>query len=348
MKKISLILILLLTSIGVIAGLTRQIESVCSRNPELCIQWCEDNPICAQMMGGTFGSQEASKPPTTTITYAKTVNLNADQFTQQDIAKAKELGANMVTIWPARFISNDEFKFYFPERLAPMINFAHKNGLQVELRNSFSAEYPVNYEKFRTNAIKHVADFAKFAEKYKVYRIIPFGEIDNNMLNYCSKITVLSQELLKEMRNYYSGQIGIGIAAPWRDCGYSFEGYDYLTISAYAQASTGTDAWLTTSPEINVHNVIAGARKVADRSGIKILHIGETGVINPEDTKREDAASFATESKEKEAEYYQKFFKQLSDKVNGVSVFYNSRMDYMSVNSDPSEDVIKEWYERLK
>ncbi len=322
--------------------------TVCSTQPKVCQEWCEKNPqMCAMLMGGGPGGSEAVKPPTATITFAKTVNFNADQFTEQDISKAKELGANMVTIWPSRVIRNDEFVFSLPERLTPMINFAHKNGLQVELRSSFTGEQITNYEKFRINAMKHVAEFARFAEKSRVYRIVPFGEIDNNLMNHCEKITAFSKELLQEMRKQYSGQIGVGIAAPWRDCGYSFEGYDYMTISAYAQSQTGTNAWLTTSPEINVHNVISGTRKVADRSGIKILHVGETGVINPNDTKREDYKSFAMESKQEEAEFYQKFFGQVFDKVNGLSVFYNSRMDYMSINGDPAEEVVKEWYNKL-
>ena len=40
------------------------------------------------------------------------------------------------------------------------------------------------------------------------------------------------------------------------------------------------DAWLTTTPEINLNSVVDWARSVADRSGISNLHIGETGVQN--------------------------------------------------------------------
>lgn len=325
-------------------------EQVCSKDPQLCQEWCENNKeTCNLIMGGgRFGASEVTEPPNTKITFAKTVNFNAEQFTEEDILKAKELEANMVTLWPVRMIQNDEIIFS-PEvgRLSNMINFAHKNGLRVELRSSFGGEQITNYEKFRANAISHVAAFAKFAQKYKVYRIVPFGEIDNNLVNYCGKITSLSKELLEEMEKHYSGQIGVGIAAPWRDCGYSFEGYDYMTISAYAQSQTGTNAWLTTTPEINAHNVVSRARKVADRSSIKILHVGETGVINPDDTKREDYQSFAMESKQEEAGFYQNFFSQISDKVNGLSVFYNSRMDYMSINGDPAEKVVGQWYSKL-
>ncbi|MEK6886508.1 MAG: hypothetical protein AABW88_01630, partial [Nanoarchaeota archaeon] len=285
-------------------------------------------------------------------------NFNANAFTKEDILRAKQLGANMITIWPARFIKNDEIEFSSPEQLGtqlgPLINTAHENGLQVELRESFGGEQIGDYTIFKTNAIKHAVDFAKFGEKYKVYRIVPFGEVDNTLFNYCDKITEFSQELLIEMRKYYSGQIGTGIVGSWRDCDYSFKGYDYLTVSAYPQAQIGIDKWLIPNPDAvriidnnNLALMIEWSREVADRSGISILTIGETGVINPDDQKRSDAPSFSVGSKEKEAEFYSELFEQISSKVNGTSVFYNSLNNYFSVYNDPAEQVVKEWYGKL-
>ncbi len=323
-------------------------EQVCSKDPKICQEWCEQNPqTCAMFMGGGPGGSEAVEPPVTTITFAKTVNFNADQFTEQDISKAKKLGANMVTIWPGRAFKDDEYTFSFPERFAPMINFAHKNGLQVELRSSYGGDTPRNYEKYKANALEHVADFAKFAEKYKVYRIVPFGEIDNNLISHCSKITEFSAKLLQEMRKHYSGQIGIGVVAPWRDCGFNFAGYDYLTASVYPQTQTGMDAWLTNEPEINLNSVTDWARTVADRSSIKILHIGETGVQNIGEKDPSGFFQTVAVSKEKEAEFYQKAFSLISAKVNGFSAFYNSRVSFLGINGDPAEKVVKEWYSKL-
>ncbi|MEK6842323.1 MAG: hypothetical protein AABX84_00765, partial [Nanoarchaeota archaeon] len=321
----------------------------CQENPKECQEWCEKNPeSCGALMRN--GSSKVVDPPNTAITFAKTLNLNADQFTEEDIIKAKKLGANMITIWPARIINNDEFIF-FPERISGMINFAHQEGLQVELRSSFAGEIINDYEKFKSNAIDHVAEFAQFAEQHKVYRIIPFGEIDNNMFNHCEKITELSQELLEEMKKHYSGQIGVGIVGSWRDCNYIFKEYDYLAFSAYPQRQIGIDKWLTPNPDApriiennNLALMTKWAREVADRSGISVIHIGETGVINPDDEKREDAQSFSETGKEEEAEFYGNLFEQVSDNVNGISVFYNSRTDYFSINGDPAEEVVREWY----
>ncbi len=327
-------------------------EKFCQQNPEECQKWCEDNPdLCNLFMGE--GTTEIVEPPSTLINFAKAVNLNADQFTEEDILKAKKLGANMITIWPARMINDDEFIF-FPERIADSINFAHQNGLQVELRSSFAGDMPNNYEKFKANALIHVVEYAKFAEKYKVYRIVPFGEIDNNLIEHCDKITEFAREMLQEMKKHYSGRIGVGVVGSWRDCGYTFEGYDYLTVSAYPQAQIGIDKWLNPNPDAariiennNLALMIKWAREVADRSGISILHIGETGIINPDDEKRPDALSFSIGSKEKESEFFRKLFEQVSGEINGMSAFYNSKINYFSVNGDPAEEVVKEWYGKL-
>ncbi|MBI2549777.1 hypothetical protein HYV83_01185, partial [Candidatus Woesearchaeota archaeon] len=153
-------------------------QQYCQQKMEACQNWCLENPdatLCKILsgeltpgggMGGFPGMTEEVQPvepPATTITFAKSVNVISDAFTEQDILKAKQLSANMITIWPARQVKNDEFTFT-PERIAGMINTAHKNGLQVELRSSFGGEQIQNFEKFKTNSLKHVAEYAKFAE----------------------------------------------------------------------------------------------------------------------------------------------------------------------------------------
>lgn len=328
-------------------------EQFCQQNPQECQAWCEENQeICQQFMGGGFGESPTSgffggsaSPPDTEITFAKTVNLNAGGFTQEDIIKAKALGANMVTLWPTRDVKNDETTFYpYVGAISQMISIAHSNNLQVELRSSIGNEIANDYEKYKPSAISYVAEFAKFAEQNKVYRIVPFGEIDNDLLNHCDKITEFAGELVTEMRKHYSGQIGVGVVGSWRDCGYKFEGYDYLTLSVYPQTQTSVDAWLTTQPEINLINVVDWARGVADRSNIQILHIGETGVFDSEDDRSLGGFNTITVSKEKEAEFYEKLFDLVGNKVDGVSVFYNSKYDYIDVNGDPAEEVVRDWY----
>lgn len=323
-------------------------QQYCMQNFQECQIWCEKNPgedFCQIFSAFTSGGSPFSNfpeeiignvadPPSTTITFGKSFNLNAGQFTQQDILEAKELGANMVTFWPIREVRDDEFTQFVLADLPQMIDFVHKNGLQVELRSSITfPELAKDYNKYKPNAIKHASEYAKLAEKYKVYSIIPFAEVDNDLMNHCKKITEFSQTILTEMRKYYSGKIGIGIAAPWRYCDFTFKGYDYLSISAY--------------PHNDLATSINWAREVADKSGIQIVHLGETGVFNPGDNDTPDKFQTLKMSKDEEINYYEDLFVKFSDKVEGFSIFYNSGNVPMGINGDPAEVVVKQWYHKL-
>lgn len=317
-------------------------QQYCRQNFQECQDWCLENPdeaFCdlffgfGERIGETIG--DVAEPPKTIITYAKSFNFNAGHFTKDDILEAKNLGANMVTFWPIRMVRNDEISTFTMADLPQMIGFAHKNGLQVELRSSIiSPDIAKDYEKYKINAIEHAAEYAKLAEKYKVYRIVPFAEVDNDLMNHCNKITEFSQAVLAEMRKHYSGKIGTGVAAPWRDCSFTFKGYDYLSVSAY--------------PHNDLATSINWAREVAEKSGIKILHIGETGVFNPEDPSTPDMFQTTILDKAGEAEYYRDFFTKFSDKIDGISIFYNSGKVPMSINSDPAEEVVKGWYSKIE
>ncbi len=330
-------------------------KNYCQQDFQKCIEWCLENPeteFCKLILsagppvGGmqefpSIGKEvtEVADPPKTTITFAKSFNLIHGQFTEEDILKAKELGANMVTFWPLRMVRNDEFTFQMGN-LPQMIDFAHKNGLQVELRSTIIfPDLAKDYSKYKINAIAHAAEYAKLSEKYKVYRIVPFAEVDNDFMNHCSKITEFTQAVLSEMRKHYTGKIGIGVAAPWRDCGFIFKGYDYLSVSAY--------------PHNDLATSINWAREVADKSSIPFVHVGETGVYNPGDDRPPDNFETLEMSSEKEKDYYDDFFTQFSDTINGVSIYYGTisktagGSTAMSINGDPAEEVVKKWYNRL-
>ncbi|MBI2668101.1 hypothetical protein HYX17_05035, partial [Candidatus Woesearchaeota archaeon] len=107
-------------------------QQYCQQRMEECQNWCLENPdatFCKILSGeltpgggmegfpGMTGEVQPVEPQTTAITFAKSVNVISDAFTEQDILKAKQLGANMITMWPARQVKNDEFTFT-PERIA--------------------------------------------------------------------------------------------------------------------------------------------------------------------------------------------------------------------------------------
>jgi len=72
--------------------------------------------------------------------------------------------------------------------------------------------------------------------------------------------------------------------------------------------------------------------------------MGETGVFDLEDDRSLGGFNTVTVSKEKEAEFYERLFDQVKSEVDGVSAFYNSKYNYININGDPAEEVVKDWY----
>ncbi len=289
------------------------------------------------------GEFKPVEPPNAKPTFQKSFNLISLMASEKDIKAVKELRANMVTFFYAAALGREN---EFPKaRLAYLISVAHKNGLQVEIRNSFAAEGdPItDLNAYKKRMVDFASDLAKFAQENKVYRLAPFSEIDNNLFKHEEEVNQVARDILVEVRKYYKGQIGIGIAAPWREAGYKFEGFDYMSISIYPKKQDSLDEYFQGSSFVSLGAVLSVARKVAQRSGIDTLIIGETGVFNPGEEK---FTAFQTKilSKEEEAQYYRKFFEATSGKVQGYSPVY---FGYMAVKDDPAEEVVKEWYKKL-
>ncbi len=292
-----------------------------------------------------FGTAQVKpvEPPKSEIIFQKSFNLIAPMASEKDIKAIKDLGANMVTFFYAAAVARES---EFPKaRLAHLISVAHKNGLQVEIRNSFAAEGDsiTDLNAYKKRMIDFASDLAKFAQENKIYRLAPFSEIDNNLFKHEKEVNQVAQDILGEVRKSYKGQVGIGIAAPWREAGYKFEGYEYMSVSIYPKKQDSLDEYFQGSSSLSLGAVLSVARKVAQRSGIDTLIIGETGVFNPGEEK---FTAFQTKvlSKDEEADYYKNFFEATSDKVQGYSPVY---FGYMAVKDEPAEAVVKEWYKKL-
>lgn len=286
------------------------------------------------------------EPPDTEITFQKSFNLISvgPGANPAYIKEMKNLGANMITIFWAATISR-ESGFPNKTRVAQLIAEAHRQGLQVEIRNSFSAEGdPISdFGQYKQGMLNFAVDLAGFAQENKVYRLAPFSEIDNNLLAYPNQIEPVAQEILREVRKHYRGQVGIGLAAPWRGTSYNFKGYDYMSVSVYVQRQTSVEDYFEGRADISLQTVLGGTRAVAQRSGIDTLIIGETGVFNPGE-ERWTAFETKIMNKEEEAGYYQTFFEATADQVQGYSPPY---FGYMGVQNDPAAEVVKQWYGRL-
>lgn len=295
-------------------------------------------------------------PPATAINYQTSFIMLPDVATEDDILGAKKSGANLVVIFPSIITENNEISYTWQrdsisveEKITKLINAAHKNGLQIELRTGSApgSKAPTDIPEFRKNIMAFFSELAKFAEKNGVYQFTPFGEIDNGWTLGEAReyITPISHELLLEIRKHYSGKIGIGICCDSEDSDYNFTGYDYMAKSVYISASRGIRESFEESEEHrSVAQGIANTRKLASNNGIKRLIIGETGLMNKgEELPGYFVAKIVT--KEAEAEYYETLFQHTSTLVEGYGIFYG--FPVMSVKNEPSEKVVARWYKQL-
>lgn len=286
------------------------------------------------------------EPPEGEISFQKSFNLITigPGANTAYIKEIKDLGANTVTLFYAAAISR-ESEFPGKTRMKQLISEAHKQGLQVEIRNSFAAEgdTTANVEETKRRMVDFAVDLAQFAQEQKVYRLAPFSEIDNNLFNYESQVSETAQTILREVKKHYEGQVGVGIAAPWRARDYDFSGYDYMSVSIYPKTQQSLDEYFQGSSDVSLQTVLSGARSIAERSGVETLIIGETGVFNPGE---ERWTAFETKilTKEEEADYYRRFFEATSNRVQGYSPAY---FGYMGLQNDPAADVVREWYTKL-
>ncbi len=300
--------------------------------------------------------KEKISPPSTVVAYQKAFIMLPEVATEHDIVLAKENGANMIVIFPSIII--DDNKIYTPyqrdgvplsEKMARLINAAHRNGLQVELRTGVLPESKsvADAQAFRMDAVRFMSSLAEFAEEYKVYHFTPFGEIENGWLlgDFREHVSFVSKDILAAVRAKYSGKVGMGVCCPAESDNFDFHGYDYLLRSIYMSKNDDYKEFFETSvdEQKNAPEILADARKLADSNGIKALMIGETGITNPDDPD----AGFSTKvlGKEEEAEFYNLLFEKTSSAVDGYGIFYG--FPIMSVKGDPAEPVVKKWFDKL-
>jgi hypothetical protein len=171
------------------------------------------------------------------------------QGIENDIAAAKELGANLIVATAEILYSPEGLKIKQKARLIQIINTAHHHGLAVELRGggiAWPEEKPENITAFLLSLMPSVAEAAKFARKYRVYSFVPFGEIDTAVgwghfwvygefaesLDEKPK-SAFVQTLLKTIREHYDGRVGLG----WGEIGEledgatDVSGYDFIETS---------------------------------------------------------------------------------------------------------------------
>lgn len=292
-----------------------------------------------------------------------------------DIKKAKELGANSVTI--TLNVGVYDQKFSFPQKIrgqnirldlkrdiGPLVNEAHRQGLYVELRILQSPQaYPAkdfNQEVLVKGFAKLISELAEFSEEYGVYQLTVAGEIDTtvhraykNPPQRSLKVEELApfiKAALSEAKSNFKGRVGIGVASPRPYIAggsggeIDVQGYDYLVYSYYPRPP---DKDLSVFKNDLVENIRA-ARQIVNTSNLKEIIWGETGVLD--DQERMPGffggnSGWLQGTEDFEAQFYKLVFEESQGLVDGYSIFYS--FPVFSIKGQKAEKVVKEYFAKF-
>ncbi|MBI4095958.1 MAG: hypothetical protein HY438_03800 [DPANN group archaeon] len=302
-------------------------------------------------------------PSAAKINYTKGLIFNPRQ--RQDwtevIAKAKGLNANLAVIeveLEKGADDNPEIYWYpqwqgsWQEETKKIVNEAHKNGMQTELRLGTRVETDVRdgpitdneTDYYRNATLRFFTNISKFANEYKIDRLAIYGEIDNlkNWGHRTEQINLVLQDVRGEIRKYYRGKIGVGFSSVIltdRKLDFDISGYDYVLFSAYA-TDYNTDFG---SYENRVYETFKAAKKMAGHRLITDVTAGQLGVYDKNDT-RYDYVSVIVSEKE-EAGMWDSFFSRFGGEFSGFTIGCGTYA--YSVCGEKSEAVVKDWFGKL-
>lgn len=309
-------------------------------------------------------------PPSGEPDYFKTVGYDPSfQHEIPKISKAKELGANVITLFIDATATNEKITFFnkcmqevAEGLLGNYINEAHNQGLFVEFREVQAPPNKGAGLDTDEEIVKSYAEFwgelAKIAEKYQVYQVTAFGETDNSYSESHKvkpnwgdingkQLSSLAQPVLAAIKKNYNGRVGIGlgdpvnISQPEKEGKFEISGYDQFQFSYYPQPE---DKKLTEYFK-KLPEVLSTSRKIADEAGIDEIVWGESGVMNPDESLPGFDWSTLTLTEAEEAGYYDRLFEESFEKVDGYNAVNISGT--FSVIDEPGEEIIKKWYTKI-
>lgn len=315
------------------------------------------------------------KGPTGSLKVFKSLTLMDLDSDPSDIKKAKELGANGVTIALNVGVYNQTFSFPQKVRgqhipldlkrdIGPLVNEAHRQDLYVELRILQSPQADpakdFNQEVLVKSFAKLISELAEFSKEYGVYQLTVAGEIDTtvhraykNPPQRSLKVEELApfiKAALSAAKSNFKGRVGIGVASPrpYIAGGSSGEidvqGYDYLVYSYYPRPP---DKDLSVFKSELLENIKA-ARQVASENEFQEIIWGETGVLD--DKERMPGffggnSSWLQGTEDFEAQFYQLVFEESQGLVDGYSIFYS--FPVFSIKGQKAEKVVKEYFAKF-
>lgn len=312
------------------------------------------------------------KGPTGSLKVFKSLTFMDLDSDPADIKKAKELGANSVTIALNVGVYDQTFSFSQKIRgqpipldlkrdISPLVNEAHRQGLYVELRILQSPQadpaQDFNQEVLVKSFAKLISELAEFSQEYGVYQLTVAGEIDTtihraykNPPQRSLRVEELSpfiKAALTAAKSNFKGRVGIGIASPRPYIAggsggkIDVQGYDYLVYSYYPRPP---DKDLSVFKSELLENIKA-ARQITDTSNMKEVIWGETGVLDDAENMPSffgGGSAWLQGTQDFEAQFYQLVFEESQGLVDGYTIFYS--FPVFSIKGQKAEKVVKEYF----
>lgn len=291
----------------------------------------------------------------------------------QSVIRAKELGANAVTIMVDIGVQGNKFSlpsdwrgkpFNLEQIIGPFINEAHRQGLYVELRTSQSPyakpDETADDKQLEDSLAKVIGEFANLANKYQIYQLSLTIEADT-LVGFAYKHPPSGAEFAKKINHFvniartaarqnYQGRLGIGLAVPEQHVAggnlskIDFKGFDYFAFTHYPhpQRDGSVDNYL----ENSMVQGIKATRRIANLYNISEILWAETGVINPVDKAEVLGPKpfFIKTDEQQEADFYKTLFAKSQGMVDGYSFFYE--FPIFSIKNQQAEQVVKEWFNK--
>lgn len=316
-------------------------------------------------------SDKAVPAPNVDLTKTKAVGYDPvhGQFRGR-LQEAKDVNANTILIFVDAKVEGNKiiwdgncYRDNYRAMLGSIINEAHENGFAVKVRETQS---PTNDRSILKNN-KQVADaYAEFireiaiiAEEFNVEQLSISGELDTTWSFSISKrpiwtemtgsdLTPLAQKSLAAVKKVYSGKVGVGLGDPnniySKDKAKSLnlKGYDFFEFSAYADVEdTNFVDYLDNLPDL-----VKISKEIASDNNINDVHVGETGVLNPDESLPGELDwGTVTVSEEKEAEFYDKLFDKTYDQVQGYNIGF--LQTFFTPIDEPGQETLQEWFGSL-
>ncbi len=268
------------------------------------------------------------------------------------IGDAKKLGANLVTIALETEIDEKggiEFsgkpRFDWKPATIAMINEAHRQGMQVELRTIAvpDTRQPKNSTGYINYAGQFFQDLGDFAQEYQVYMLTVYENMEDvhNMGLYRDKINPALKVILGNVTTFYKGEVGIGFSDSTyleEKTFYDISGYNYLILNSYPVYNKVPWGDLP----LRIGELVQATVPLKKQQGIKRVILGGFGV-NSDKTPPYYMAITTTQENEKLA--YEKIFELQANKTDGITVAYATKV--YGAKGKMAEQTVKEWFGKL-